>query len=150
MRTTSRHSVTQALSLASYNCSLVSITVYTVFSMEFASSIMSIYDMYHWFAKGFGSILALGDVQLSTVDTPMMGAFVAAAVQMFYCYRIYTINKKAWWISVVVALVRLLYFVSWRGICILILLQLALAEVVSGLYGGIVVRSLIPPLQFLS
>ena len=66
---------------------------------------MSLYDMYQWFAKGFGSILALGDVQVSSVDTFMMGALVAAAVQMFYCYRIYTIDKKAWWISVVVALV---------------------------------------------
>ena len=110
---------------------------------------MSISDMYHWFAKGFGSILALGNVQLSTVDTPMIGAFVAAAVQMFYCYRIYTINKKAWWISVFVALVRLFSLLS-RGICILILLQLALAEIVSGLFGAIVVRSFIPPLQVLS
>ena len=93
-------------------------------------------------------MLVLGDVQLCVVDTPMIGAIVAAAVQMFYCYRIYTINKKAWWVSVIVALVRLFFF-SLRGICILILLQLALAEVVSGLYGAIVVRSLIPPLQFL-
>ena len=71
---------------------------------------MSLYHMYHWFAEGFGSILALDKIQLSSVDTPMMGAFVAAAVQMFYCYRIYTINKKAWWISVIVALVRLFLF----------------------------------------
>ena len=68
---------------------------------------MILYDMYQWFAKGFGRMLALGDVQLSIVDTPMIGALVAAAVQMFYCYRIYTINKKAWWVSVIVASVRL-------------------------------------------
>ena len=67
---------------------------------------MTISDMFRWFGSGYGNLLELGNVQLSPVDTPMLGAFVAAAVQMFYCYRIYTINKKAWWISVFVALVR--------------------------------------------
>ena len=73
---------------------------------------MVISDFYHWFATGFGSVLGLNNIQLSAVDTPMMGAFVAAAVQMFYCYRIYTINKKAWGVSVIVALVCAFFFVS--------------------------------------
>jgi hypothetical protein len=84
--------------------------VYGVFLLELASIIMVIYDMYRWFVSGFGSILALGNVQLSSVDTPMMGSFVAAIVQMFYCYRIYMINEKAWGVSVVVALVRVFFF----------------------------------------
>ena len=67
---------------------------------------MTISDMFQWFGSGYGNLIQLGNIQLSGVDTPMLGAFVAAAVQMFYCYRIYTINKKAWWISVFVALVR--------------------------------------------
>jgi len=93
--------------------------VYTVFSLEIASSIMTISDIFHWFATGYGSILALGQIQLSAVDTPMLGAFIAAFVQMFYCYRIYTINKMAWGIAVVVAL-------------------LALTEIVAGTYGAVV------------
>jgi len=93
--------------------------VYIVFSLEIASSIMTISDIFHWFAAGFGSIAALGEIELSAVDTPMLGAFVAAFVQMFYCYRIYTINKMASGIAVVVAL-------------------LALTEVVAGIYGAVV------------
>jgi hypothetical protein len=71
---------------------------------------MNISDIFHWFASGYGNIVILGDIELSAVDTPMIGAFVAAAVQMFYCYRIYTINKKAWPVSIVVALVRAFFF----------------------------------------
>jgi hypothetical protein len=81
---------------------------------------MVISDMYHWFASGFGSILALGNIELSAVDTPMLGAFVAAAVQMFYCYRIYTINKKAWGVSVVVALVRVFFYLNAKVVLTMI------------------------------
>jgi len=81
--------------------------VYSVFLVELAAIAMSISDTYHWFASGFGNVVSLNDVQLSPVDTAMMSAFVAAAVQMFYCYRIYMINKKAWWVSVIVALLAL-------------------------------------------
>ena len=83
--------------------------MYTVFILELASILMTISDMFQWFGSGYGNLIELGNIQLSGVDTPMLGAFIAAAVQMFYCYRIYTINKKAWWVSVFVALVRAFY-----------------------------------------
>jgi hypothetical protein len=86
--------------------------VYTVFLFEFVSILMTISDMFQWFGSGYGNLIELGNIQLSGVDTPMLGAFVAAAVQLFYCYRIYTINKKAWWISVFVALVRAFVLIS--------------------------------------
>ena len=84
--------------------------MYTVFIIELASILMTLSDMFQWFGSGYGNLIKLGDIQLSGIDTPMLGAFVAAAVQMFYCYRIYTINKKAWWVSVIVALVRASFF----------------------------------------
>jgi hypothetical protein len=107
---------------------------------------MTLYDMFRWFGSGYGNIIELGKIQLSAVDTPMLGAFIAAAVQMFYCYRIYTINKKAWWISVFVALVRTSFF-SISGF-LLTLLQLALTQVAAGLFSAVVVRSLIYFLHF--
>ena len=110
---------------------------------------MTISDIFHWFATGFGSILALGQIELSAVDTPMLGAFVAAFVQMFYCYRIYTINKMAWGIAVVVALVRAFFDLDAIIFTMILLLpQLALTEIVAGLYGAVVVRSFIPPLLY--
>ena len=75
--------------------------------------------MYQWFGSGYGNLLELGNIQLSGVDTPMLGAFVAAAVQMFYCYRIYTINEKAWSVSIIVGLVRAIFFIS-RSNCYLL------------------------------
>ena len=118
--------------------------MYTVFLLEFASILMTISDMYQWFGSGYGNLLELGNIQLSGVDTPMLGAFVAAAVQMFYCYRIYTINKKAWGVSIIVALVRA--FSSYLEVNFIYdILQLALAQIVAGLYGAVVVRS---PIHF--
>ena len=96
--------------------------------------------MYQWFGSGYGNLLELGNIQLSGVDTPMLGAFVAAAVQMFYCYRIYTINKKAWGVSVIVALVRAFFSHISKQLLFITLLQLALAQIVAGLYGAVVVR----------
>ena len=90
--------------------------MYTVFILELISILMTISDMFKWFGSGYGNLIELGNIQLSGVDTPMLGAFIAAAVQMFYCYRIYTINKKAWWVSVFVALVRAFLYLYLEAI----------------------------------
>ncbi|KAJ7644763.1 hypothetical protein FB45DRAFT_672292, partial [Roridomyces roridus] len=97
--------------------------VWSVFILDLASTVMCIADAWHWFASGYGSIVALSDIWLSAFDTPMIGAFVAAIVQCFYGYRMWTLNKYMLPVSVVVA-------------------GLALAQVIAGLYGAIVVRVL--------
>ncbi|KAJ7286455.1 hypothetical protein C8J57DRAFT_664216 [Mycena rebaudengoi] len=93
--------------------------VYIVFLIDFASTIMSFADAYHWFAEGFGNLLTLDDIHLSAIDTPMIGAFLAAIAQCYYCYRLWTINHKT------------------LPICVLVVM-LALAQVVSGIYGAVV------------
>jgi hypothetical protein len=73
--------------------------------MDLAATAMCFADMYHWFGTGFGNIIALNDIFLSGFDTPMIGAFIAALVQGFYCFRLWTINKYTLPVCIVVILV---------------------------------------------
>jgi hypothetical protein len=86
----------------------IKLLVYSVFAIDTASTILCMADVYHWFAAGFGSMIALNDIHFSGIDTPLMGAIIAATVQGFYCYRIYRINVKAWPVCVFTLLVALL------------------------------------------
>ncbi|KAJ7493150.1 hypothetical protein B0H11DRAFT_2005112 [Mycena galericulata] len=95
------------------------ILVYSVFLLDLASTLMCIGDVYHWFGAGFGNLLAVDDVFLSAFDTPMIGSFLAAIVQCFYCYRLWTLNKRL------------------APLCILVGL-IAGAQAVTGLYAAIV------------
>ncbi|KAJ7244958.1 hypothetical protein C8J57DRAFT_1680438 [Mycena rebaudengoi] len=89
------------------------------FLLDLASTTMCIADAFHWFAEGFGNLFTLDDIHLSAIDTPMLGACLAAIAQSYYCYRLWTINRKT------------------LPICILVVL-IALAQVVSGIYGAVV------------
>ncbi|KAJ7451702.1 hypothetical protein FB451DRAFT_1566202, partial [Mycena latifolia] len=93
--------------------------VYIVFLLDLAATTMSFADSYHWFAAGFGNLLAIDDIWLSAFDTPMIGAMLASIVQCFYCYRLWTLNKYT------------------APVCILVVL-IALAQVTAGIYGAVV------------
>ncbi|KAJ7286429.1 hypothetical protein C8J57DRAFT_663778 [Mycena rebaudengoi] len=92
--------------------------VYIVYLLDLASTTMCFADAYHWFAEGYGNLFYLDDIYLSAIDTPMLGAFLAAIAQCYYCYRLWTINRYT------------------LPICILVVL-LALAQVGSGIYGAV-------------
>ncbi|KAJ7185129.1 hypothetical protein GGX14DRAFT_383702, partial [Mycena pura] len=79
--------------------------VYSVFILDLASTVMCVADAYHWFASGFESIAALNDTFLSGFDTPMIGALLAAIVQCFYCYRMWTLNKYTLPICILIVMV---------------------------------------------
>ncbi|KAJ7208988.1 hypothetical protein GGX14DRAFT_453747 [Mycena pura] len=92
--------------------------VYSVFILDLASTVMCFADAYHWFASGYGNIAALNDIWLSAFDTPMIGAFLAAIVQCFYSYRLWTLSKYT------------------LPICIVIFM-IAIAQVIAGIYGAV-------------
>ncbi|KAJ7644397.1 hypothetical protein FB45DRAFT_897793 [Roridomyces roridus] len=93
--------------------------VCSIFTLDLASIVMCIADSWHWFASGYGNIIFLNDIWLSAFDTPMLGAFIAAIVQCFYCHRIWTLNKYT------------------LPICILVSM-LAVAQIIAGIYGAVV------------
>ncbi|KAG6855714.1 hypothetical protein H0H87_011702, partial [Tephrocybe sp. NHM501043] len=58
---------------------------------------MNAYDVFQWFAAGFGNAVKIQDPLTSPVNTPFMGSIMALVVQIFFCYRIFIINRSAWW-----------------------------------------------------
>ncbi|KAF9525793.1 hypothetical protein CPB83DRAFT_817970 [Crepidotus variabilis] len=82
--------------------------VWGVYALETAATIMTISDTYQWLAKGFGNVKGLDNVFLSPIYTPIMGPIIAGTVQMFYGYRIFKIERKAWPVSVFISLVPLI------------------------------------------
>ncbi|KAJ7286436.1 hypothetical protein C8J57DRAFT_1497095 [Mycena rebaudengoi] len=98
--------------------------VYIVYLLELAATTMYFADAYHWFCEGYGNLFFLDDIFLSAIDTPMIGSFLAAIAQCYYCYRLWTINRYT------------------LPICIFVVL-LALAQVGSGIYGAVMASQIL-------
>ena len=56
---------------------------------------------------GFGDFEGLNKFRFSPIDIPTMNAFISLIVQVFLCYRIWTLNKRLWWLCTVIAMVSL-------------------------------------------
>ncbi|KAF7326022.1 hypothetical protein MKEN_00453100 [Mycena kentingensis (nom. inval.)] len=82
--------------------------VYIIFLVETVATALNGWDMYYWFAAGFGDIIMFSKVQASAWYTPMLGGLMALVVQTFFCYRIYIIKREAWWFCIFVFLISLL------------------------------------------
>ncbi|KAJ7060865.1 hypothetical protein C8F01DRAFT_176014 [Mycena amicta] len=89
--------------------------VYLVFLVETVATALNGYDMYYWFADGFGDIVRFGKPHVSPFYTPILGSVMALVVQTFFCYRIYIIKRDAWWFCVFIVLVSLLQAAGGLG-----------------------------------
>ncbi|KAG6872198.1 hypothetical protein C0995_012090 [Termitomyces sp. Mi166 len=69
-------------------------------------------DMYNWFAKGFGNISSFATPGLGAFYIAVMGSFMALIVQLFFCYRIWIINRAIWWWCLVIAAISGLQVVA--------------------------------------
>ena len=63
-------------------------------------------DIYYWFIAGFGDMDRLKNSRFSAIDSPTIDAIISLIVQGFFCYRIWTLNKRMWWVCVIVSIVR--------------------------------------------
>ncbi|KAI0043609.1 hypothetical protein FA95DRAFT_1563148, partial [Auriscalpium vulgare] len=97
---------------------LVKILVWGVFILETIQTAMSIAEVYHWYADGFGDMATLERTYISPIDTPLITSLVSFVVQTFYCYRIYVLKPTLCWLSSLVA-------------------SISLAQAISGIVGGI-------------
>ncbi|KAG7087218.1 hypothetical protein E1B28_013199 [Marasmius oreades] len=92
--------------------------IYGTFLLETIQTALSTHDTYMWFVRGFGDPSVLGKTLISPFDVPMMGAVIALVVQLFYVYRIYSLNN------------------SWAWFCVLIVM-ITFAQTVGSFIGGI-------------
>jgi len=83
------------------------VAVYGTYVFEIAQTAMTAADLYYWYANGFGNLIHLGNVYISPADTPVLCGIIAAVVQCFFAYRIFTLRRAYWWISVLIVFTSL-------------------------------------------
>ncbi|RDB21486.1 hypothetical protein Hypma_011894 [Hypsizygus marmoreus] len=86
---------------------IVKCLVYFALIFETVSVCLNAVDIFDWFGTGFGDIQNLADPGVGPIYTPIMGSIMALVVEIFFCYRIWVINRKAWWWSLVIAAVSI-------------------------------------------
>lgn len=86
-------------------------TVYFVFLLETVQTALTGADVYYWFMAGFGDLEGLKKSRFSPIDIPTMDAFISLIVQIFFCFRIWTLSKRLWWLCIVIIVVSLMCFI---------------------------------------
>jgi hypothetical protein len=85
---------------------------YIVFLLETVQTALTGADIYHWFVIGYGNVKVLVDNQFSPIDGQIMSAPISLIVQGYYCYRIWTLQKRWWPLCLIIAVVRMFPFVG--------------------------------------
>jgi hypothetical protein len=85
---------------------------------------------------GFGDLEGiLGNLRFVPIDVPMIDGIISLTVQLFYCFRIHTLNKRLWWLCTVIAVVRL--FPTFRECSFIVPMQkLSFAQASGALWYG--------------
>jgi len=91
---------------------------YSVFLLETVQTALTGGDIYYWFIAGFGNVDRLRNSRFSAIDSPTMDAFISLIVQWFFCFRIWTLNKRMWWLCLVIAVLSVAQATgaAWGGI----------------------------------
>jgi hypothetical protein len=92
--------------------------VYFVFLIETVQTALTGGDIYYWFMAGFGDLNRLRNSRFSAIDSPTIDAFISFIVQGFFCYRIWTLNKRMWWLCLIIAILSVAQAIgaAWGGI----------------------------------
>ncbi|KAJ7604723.1 hypothetical protein DFH06DRAFT_1349145 [Mycena polygramma] len=69
-------------------------------------------DGHTWYGKSFGQAQAFDNRHNAPIYSGLMSSVIAAAVQIFFCYRIIVIKRAAWPICVLIALLTIVELVS--------------------------------------
>ncbi|KAN0140960.1 hypothetical protein V8E53_001404 [Lactarius tabidus] len=80
---------------------LTKFMVYFVFVLETTQTALSGADVHYWFIRGFGNIELLQSSHYAPIDIPIIGAVISLAVQLYFCYRIWTLSKNVWLCSLI-------------------------------------------------
>ncbi|KJA19077.1 hypothetical protein HYPSUDRAFT_204820 [Hypholoma sublateritium FD-334 SS-4] len=78
--------------------------VYGCYIFEVVQTAMTAADLYFWFGTGYGNLARLGEVNISPADTPIFCGIIAAVVQCFFAYRIFTLQNSYRWVCLLIVL----------------------------------------------
>jgi len=104
---------------------------YFTFLLETVQTALSGADIYYWFIEGFANIERLKDSHFAPIDIPIFHGIMAFVVQGYFCYRIWTLNKRSSKLCIVIALLTVVQSVGsfWGGIKSLVVGKYAVSRV---------------------
>jgi len=91
---------------------------YFAFLLETVQTALTGADVYYWFIDGFGDVERLKDSHFAPIDIPIFHAIISLVVQEYFCYRIWTLNKRSSWLCIIIAIVSVVQSIgaAWGGI----------------------------------
>ncbi|KAF7352012.1 hypothetical protein MVEN_01163400 [Mycena venus] len=91
-----------------------------VFLAVAACTFLNLADVEVWFGVRFGNIDLFPDPLNAWFYSPLMGSFIATLVQLFFCYRIFILQRKVWPLTLLIATISLAQLAGGIGCGILV------------------------------
>ncbi|KAH9058263.1 hypothetical protein EDB87DRAFT_1743025 [Lactarius vividus] len=97
---------------------LLKCLAYFVFVLETAQTALTGADIYYWFVDGFGDAERFAHSHFSPIDSPIMTAVISLIVQGYFCFRIWTLNRRSSWLCWIIAAAAVTQSIAgmWAGI----------------------------------
>jgi len=91
---------------------------YFAFLLETLQTALNGADVFYWFIQGFGDVDRLQNSHFAPIDIPIIHAIISFVVQVYFCYRIWILNKRSSWLCIIIATASVLQTIGgvWGGI----------------------------------
>ncbi|KAH9989961.1 hypothetical protein BJV77DRAFT_1069224 [Russula vinacea] len=75
-------------------------------------------DVHYWFIQNYGNAERLASSHYAPIDIAIMDSISSLVVQEYFCYRIWTLNKRLLWPCIIIAIVGAVQSTgaAWGGI----------------------------------
>ncbi|KAI9465773.1 hypothetical protein BJY52DRAFT_486109 [Lactarius psammicola] len=95
----------------------VKFLAYFVFALETVQTALTGADVYYWFLAGFGDMERLKSSHYAPIDIAITDAIISLIVQEYFCYRIWTLNRRSSWFCLTIAVTAVSQSVgaAWGG-----------------------------------
>ncbi|KAH9042555.1 hypothetical protein EDB85DRAFT_1074197 [Lactarius pseudohatsudake] len=95
----------------------VKFLAYFVFALETVQTALTGADVYYWFIAGFGDEERLKSSHYAPIDIAITDAIISLIVQEYFCYRIWTLNRRSSWFCLIIAVTAVSQSVgaAWGG-----------------------------------
>ncbi|KAH8976769.1 hypothetical protein EDB86DRAFT_3250964 [Lactarius hatsudake] len=95
----------------------VKFIAYFVFALETVQTALTGADVYYWFIAGFGDRERLKSSHYAPIDIAITDAIISLIVQEYFCYRIWTLNRRSSWFCLIIAVTAVSQSVgaAWGG-----------------------------------
>ncbi|KAI9456832.1 hypothetical protein BJY52DRAFT_1274837 [Lactarius psammicola] len=95
----------------------VKFLAYFMFALETTQTALTGADVYYWFIAGFGDMERLKSSHYAPIDIAIIHAIIALIVQEYFCYRIWTLNRRSSWFCLIIAVTAVVQSIgaAWGG-----------------------------------